>query len=205
MRNPFIVHQKSPEVTEITSWSKASKIYVSPDGHWILTIDGPSMMWWKEQQPVITILHVATSRQQEVAFNEWESWAKDTKMKQQGIEIVEFARDEKNQVSYVMITYCGLKALFRLGIPWIECIKEDIYDSLDYQVAEPQKLCRFIIEGKMVKVCHPTKVNAEPFATILHDSNITEAQLLRSELFGCNLVLTQDESFVLKLTRVKLE
>lgn len=198
MLNNYIrVRQKNPEVTEISTDWKNSKVHISPDGNWILSI-GNKSKWWLTEEPLLTILHVPSSRQQELELKKWKQFVESNKA-QRGIEIVEFAINQKTQMQYAIITYQGLKCYFCLKNPWIEEVSQDISDSLDLQTHDvmKQKLCRFIIEGNVVKVCHPTKVSAESFADIHHEAKVIEALVLHHDL-----VMTQDETFLVQLTRV---
>ena len=202
-------------------------IYVSPNGHWFLTISNQALSWWY-LNPLVTIFHVPTGTNQEVEFKNWKQWysqlpsitasssipsqeegksslekEKDGKQQapkyQKGTESIVFAKDEKSQIQYAIITYQGMKTYLALEPHWVEEVDEaQICENLHLDQLPTISTCRLVLEGKVAKICHPTKVNAPLFAEIQHDVPLLSGCLLNEKL-----VFTLDSSFLGKLTRLQ--
>lgn len=196
MRNAFLLHQKSRETTEITtSWGNTS-IHISPSGDWLLTIaDSLSSSWFVCPMPFVTVLHIPSSRQQELELKikDWKSVKKKT-------EKVDFAQDTKTRLQYAVITFRDSKFYLCLNPEWVEevAFPQNLLPSLhlEKKVCVPARISK---DGNTAAVCHETKIDCLPFAVISHESRV-----IKSCFLSDHLVFTADTNHVAKLTRIDL-
>src|SRR5579872_414864 len=232
MKNPFLIYRTTKGTRNISTNWKSSPMILSPDGNWLLTVANQAPRFFSAN-PLLTVLHIPSSTQQEISFTharltqlysqakrEEEQKGEEDNNKKSEIEsssikqvqmnqgdssiAIDFAQDEKTKIQYALITYQGIKAYVHLDPDWIEEVSDRTL-NMDNLHLLPYQDCnnyRLVLEGKTVKVCHPTKVSHlnKPDAEIVHDFPVVTARLLEKQV-----VFSMDSNFQGKWTQLQFE